>query len=312
MKCLSFLILSVLFMVLKPVMCATELVISGYVISENDGSGIPYCMIFNETSEKQGTTSDENGFFQLRIPEGHLEDVIHFSSLGYLVKTVLVKDLKSVDLKISLVPAPVELDDFVVRDFDKGEIVMYGDPEEPIRGEGTNHKQALRFLTLGKGYGVFVEPKRRDRGYFNAIEIFITPLGKPLTPMAIRIMEPKVRMKNGMREPLSNFRDVLKEPLIIRPSKTGWNEIDLKSLDISIPREKFLVIFYPLDIGEEGQWTEKGVVKYGPVIGIYDNHKVKSIYAARQLGGTHFAILKPFGVNKFRIPAVVIHWYKDK
>lgn len=308
----SLLLISLCLLCISAQLNAQEIILKGQLIDESNSEGIPYGMIFNETTEKEGTTSDEKGFFQLRLSKGTTTDKIVFSCLGYKVKTLLVSELNVENLKVSLTPSPFVLPDYVFEENDF-QLMSYGDTTLSLKSyEGDDEDYAFHFESLGKGYGVFVDPARKDKGYFKSISIFITPKGKPQTPLALRILLPNGNMQNGQMVPLSNFTDILTENVILKPEKPGWNEVNFEDLGIPIPKGKFLVIFYPLEQGEAGKWTENGKDYYGSVIGIYQDYEIKSLNAARQIGGTKFAFLKPFGVNKFNIPAMVINWYKDQ
>ena len=87
----------------------------GQLLDQKTNLGVPYAMIFNSTSEKEGTTSpDENGFFTLVLKEDSQNHFISFSSLGYEVKHISVSQLDQLDLKVYLNPTTLSLPDFVI------------------------------------------------------------------------------------------------------------------------------------------------------------------------------------------------------
>ena len=170
-----------------------EMKISGQLLDQKTNLGVPYAMIFNSTSEKEGTTSDENGFFTLVLKEDSQNHFISFSSLGYEVKHISVSQLDQLDLKVYLNPTTLSLPDFVIESLDT-ELRSYGDSTLPIKEIRENYNDhSFRYESLGKGYGVFVSPRKRDKGIFQSIEIYVTSEGKPFTPLAVRILKPKVK-----------------------------------------------------------------------------------------------------------------------
>lgn len=303
-----------LFFLVSGPLAYAQINISGYIKSKEDQTPVPYAMIINKTSGRHGTTSKKDGSFSITLPEGSESHELYFSSLGFKDVVYQVKDLIKPNMVIYLEVEPYILPEVVVDDFDKGSLGSYGDanlPLKPVSGDGTDEE--LRFESAGKGYGVFVEPRKKDKGLFQSIEIYLTPNGVPETPLGVRILVPQVKMKNAKMEPLSNFRDILTEPVILEPRGAGWNEVNVEDMNIPVPKGKFLVIFYTLDQGSQNSWSQNEQEYYGSCIGIYKSPEVPHIFAARQVrGGTHFAFLKPFGVNNFNIPAIVINYFKKK
>lgn len=88
-----------------------QFVLTGIVVDESTGEGIPFANLFVENLF-MGTGCDVDGHFKLPLPD--LTEVsIRVSSVGYATKTLQLKNKKS-PVKIQLKPQSIELEEFTV------------------------------------------------------------------------------------------------------------------------------------------------------------------------------------------------------
>lgn len=89
-----------------------EILFEGHVLENGSDKPIPYANISFLNSLK-GTSSNEEGYFYLDIPEVFLEKKVHISSLGFKDTIVSAKQIKELG-GIRMVEDTYELDEVVV------------------------------------------------------------------------------------------------------------------------------------------------------------------------------------------------------
>ena len=89
--------------------------ISGMVIDSDDSLALAYVNIYLSTNTAVGTVSNNNGYFELKIPDDSFSGKLIFSSIGYVSKSI---ELSNVSLDeefiISLKPKALKLDEMVL------------------------------------------------------------------------------------------------------------------------------------------------------------------------------------------------------
>lgn len=91
---------------------AQSVFFEGHVVDSKNGSPIPYANLSFLNSLK-GTSSDEDGYFYLEVPDAFLEKKVHISSLGYKDTIALGKALQMAK-RIKMVEETYALDEVVV------------------------------------------------------------------------------------------------------------------------------------------------------------------------------------------------------
>lgn len=89
-----------------------EVLFEGHVFEKGGNKPIPYANISFLNSLK-GTSSDEEGYFYLDIPESFLDKKVHISSLGFKDTIVSAKQIKELG-EIRMIEDTYELDEVVV------------------------------------------------------------------------------------------------------------------------------------------------------------------------------------------------------
>jgi len=110
-KISKILIITFVFLISINTNAQNSFVLSGFVKDATSGEVLPGVSIFEE-STNNGTTTDRNGFYSVKLKKG--EHKLTFSFLGYekLVKTInIVKDSK---LNIELNPSSIQLENVVI------------------------------------------------------------------------------------------------------------------------------------------------------------------------------------------------------
>lgn len=274
----------------------------GRLLSADKNEPVPYAIILNIDRKGIGTTSNKEGRFILNKGFESGSDKLFISSLGFKDITISIDQLRKLNGLIKLEPEFIDLPQITVTL--KGEMRSYGSKTEELRdSEKWAEASSMRFRSAGIGYGVFINPKPKDKGQITSMQVHVASLSSKST-LAIRMLKPNVKMQNGKLLSITEFKDLLPEVVLFEPDKVGWNEIDLENYGMPVPKEKFLIIVYPLDK------PESDLQMSYPTLSIYESHKVSQLLGARQINGNEFTFLKPFGNNKFRIPAVILNWYK--
>lgn len=91
---------------------AQSVFFEGHVVDAKNGSPIPYANLSFLNSLK-GTSSDEEGYFYLEIPESFLDKKVHISSLGYKDTITLGRSVQLAKT-VKMVEDTYELDEVVV------------------------------------------------------------------------------------------------------------------------------------------------------------------------------------------------------
>lgn len=221
-----------------------------------DRSPIPYVNVLALTEPVTGTTTDEEGNFHLNIKQ---PVNLYISAVGY--RDTLVPCHPSKFKELVLQKKNYDLAEVLVTPFSNLPMVIGYPDAEPIEG--------WQSLSPATGKGILYAPKKKEIGAFlTSIQIYIHPMGKYQTPLAIRLMAPlHAHIKRNRATPMADFIDLLPEPLLFKAEQPGWQTIDLSAYSLQMPSKGLVLIYSPLDAGEKCKWTSKdGRVCYGAVI----------------------------------------------
>lgn len=221
-----------------------------------DRSPIPYVNVLALTDPVSGTTTNEEGTFHLNIKQ---PVNLYISAVGY--RDTLVPCHPSKFKELVLQKKNYDLAEVLVTPYSNLPMVIGYPDAEPIEG--------WQSVSPAIGKGIFYIPKKKEIGTsLTSIQIYIHPMGKYQTPLAIRLMSPQhAHIKRNRATPTADFIDLLPEPLILKAEQPGWQTIDLSAYNLQMPPYGLVFIYSPLDAGEECKWTSKdGRVCYGAVI----------------------------------------------
>jgi hypothetical protein len=249
------------------------LTIKGFINDYEKGTPVSFANIAIVESGK-GTTSNNDGYFELEIDSVNISQTLNISCLSYENKRISIADLKINNInKIKL------------------RSVSYSLPEIVINNKSENSRKKsieLNKLKRSKINGLLTcdnLPKIFAR-YFNCknscFDYKISELKIGFQEHQIK-GKSKVRIRILTRGELNNGpgKDILQENLIVYVKK-GINKIDVSKYDIHMPQEGIFIAVEWLIIEEnEFEWdyidtNEKKCtdILYGPILGA--NYRQKS------------------------------------
>lgn len=230
--------------------------VKGRILS-SDKEPLQYVNVISITDKVFGTTTDETGYFNLAYNNSVW---VYVSAIGYRDTLVLLEPLRmnSIVLRQQI----YQLDEVLVHHRLKTSIWIGN--RDVARKDG-----GLRFLYPGHLQGVVFKPKSKEvNRQIHSVEIYVSDLGKSMTPMGIRILgfNKIIRQKNKAVSTEYTY-DLASQTVIFTPQDTGWQRVKLSSLNIKIPSGGIAILFYPLDKGNEYAWTDSDSKEcYGPVL----------------------------------------------
>ena len=306
---------SILFLIfaLAIQMCVAQeyVFLKGKLIAKDTNTPIPYAAI---TANKYGTTSKEDGSFTLKLPEESAGE-LYLQAIGYRDTVISADRFSHEELVIYLSTVAYSLPTaYVSSKTSRKENILAGKPEVAVLKEREG-KAIPTFVSTGAGFssGVPVNPKKKHQdGILSKISFYATEDGFPQAPTIIRILVPDTKLQKNRIYPRSKFKDLLKEPLI-HEGQAGWNTLDVEELNLPTPNKNFILLFTPLDYGDQYRWINKhqhdkdGLVEcYGMAIGTYRDKKLADIYLALQFSQGRLSYAKV----RWGTPAVAVQYVK--
>ena len=147
----------------------SQTTVTGTVTDATNGMTIPFVNVLSSNGE--ATTTDENGSFTIEISNN--EDILTFSSIGYITQTLPVGG-DNTEFLIQLKEATTSLDEVVVTALGlKRETKELGYTVQTLQSEGINEVKAVNFLDnlSGKLAGVTVSQGATGVGSSSKISI---------------------------------------------------------------------------------------------------------------------------------------------
>ncbi len=219
--------------------------IKGVVVDENN-IPIPYVNIWVE-NENIGTTSEENGSFQLNVSK---DKNLIFSAIGYKKSTTFFKE------KIVLEKEFYKLEDVVIQTSKQTKEIEIGDSKK------IHHRQLSGDKPWIYGKLFSYETKYSETSFLKSI-IFYTDSRKEKAKIKIRVYEVKDSIPTN---------DILYEDLIVTVKKgMRKNKIDVSKYKIMFPKnglivglEWLIIDFNKYDFDYKDGKSEKILVSYAP------------------------------------------------
>ncbi|MBX2895652.1 MAG: serine hydrolase [Cyclobacteriaceae bacterium] len=220
-----------------------QVIVSGKVLNQTDGSLIPYANIGIRRSSV-GTISNTDGTFSIRIPEKLKGDTLLFSALGYSKKLIPVRFLNP-DLShtILLHEQPAMLNDVVVSaKREKNKVYQMGNRD--VSGG------VLETDTLYAGYStaLLIENTQELMKHGLQFPVYLEQarlriLRNNLPSFKFRVRLNEVDSTNGQPG-----ADLLRESMVVESTmRKGWLEFDLSHLKILITKPFFVTFEQILD-----------------------------------------------------------------
>lgn len=204
---------------------AQRVFFEGYVVDSKSDSTIPYANLSFLNSLK-GTSSDEDGYFYLEIPENFLDKKVHISSLGYK-DTIALGSAVQLAKKVRMTEESYVLDEVVVAQ-------SLGDSQvlNPISSYGiksgfssaaTPWVLALYFPNIGA-----------SKKYLEKVTVFVRKEAKfkrEFSKFRLRIYDVDPKTKKPQRDL------VLKSMVLESDINEDFISLDVSAMGIKIPRE---------------------------------------------------------------------------
>ena len=289
--------------------------INGSVFDLETNSPVPFASVIN-LDDASGTTTDINGKFQLFITDTTIKKY-HITAIGFH-DTILHISYQQTGLEIFLKP--------YVYDFEEVEISGTRLRRDSIGSRSyqisvdENGKSYGTPTSSGWFNGVYVVPNiKNDNALLTSIHLYVADQGFLNSPFLLRMLIPKKTLEGSRVYSFSNFYDHLKEEIIIKTEKRGWNSFDLYDREVRMPNEPFMLLFIPLDKGDQYIWEDDmGIDRYGSVIADYRNYQfwrggIWRLFGRREelfkafYSDGKLAFWKTPG-HRFSVPAVVINY----
>ncbi|WP_027067810.1 carboxypeptidase-like regulatory domain-containing protein [Maribacter sp. Hel_I_7] len=219
----------VIFFLIVGVGHAQEVLVEGHVFDEKSKTSVPYANIsFLKTLK--GTSSDEDGYFYIDVPESYLERDVHISALGFK-DTIMSAKVISENKKIYLKEESFELEEVVVSHSLGDSQVLNPISSYSIKSGFSSAETpwvlALYFPNIGAA-----------KKYLERITIYVQKNSKfkrESSKFRLRLYD----VDKNTRKP---NHDLIRKSIILESSKTeDFVSIDLSSMGIRIPEEGIYV-----------------------------------------------------------------------
>lgn len=204
---------------------AQSVFFEGHVVDAISGDPIPYANLSFLNSLK-GTSSDEQGYFHLEIPESFLDKKVHISSLGYK-DTIAVGGTVQLAKTVKMVEDTYELDEVVVAQSLGESQVMNPISSYSIKSgfssAATPWVLALYFPNIGAA-----------KKYLETVTVFFrkeTKFKREFSKFRLRIYDVDPKTKKPRR-------DLVQKSMVLETSADKeFVSLDVSEMGIKMPRE---------------------------------------------------------------------------
>lgn len=273
--------------------------IVGQIVEADTGIPVENATII-VLQDEISTLSASDGQFKLRIKKGNKPTRrLHCYRVGYY-DTIISWKLSQKQLQIHLRPKPYELDEVVVSAKRPKEKYQIGSYDVALR-HGKDFK-----APSGSYSGAYVKNKRKYKNTVLAsLSFHIADAGKLGGSFAIRIVIPTKKVTPNKLESVNTMLDVLKEPVICTVTKRGWNKVDLREQQISLPDKDFFILLAPI-LEKEMKPSDR------MFISVYDSRPRRAAFyfAGFFEDRVFYSNPRRFGGSLCTVPALVLHCEK--
>jgi hypothetical protein len=183
-----------------------------------------------------GTVSNENGLFQLNLPDSLKENELKFSCIGYESKKIIIKKLVGLNTLL-IKPSAINLAEI--------KVVVKRNPKYKTLGNDTKTKSIIAGFTsnnLGSELAVKLNIKHKETKLKN---LKFNIVSNPFDSLVFRF---NVYNTDANGKPSKN---ILTQMVLIEPaSKTGFVEFDLDKYNIYTSEDIFIAIEWIKDYGD--------------------------------------------------------------
>lgn len=299
----------VLFISLIGIGNAQEVLLNGHVFDAKNKTAIPYANI-SILKTLKGTSSDEEGYFYIDLPETYLERQVHISALGFKDTIMSAKEI-SENKKIFLIEDTFELEEVVVSQSLGDSQVLNAVSSYSIKSGFTSAETpwvlALYFPNIGAA-----------KKYLEKITIHVQQNSKFKRASS----KFRLRLYNVDKETKKPNHDLVRKSIILESSKNeDFVTIDMSSMGIKMPDEGIYVglewLFLPYNWYTNSYLhpiDKKKVIedRFAPTFAaVYQkNQNFKTMVYG--MGEWNDFVIKAPGNNENLIPAISLKMSKKK
>lgn len=258
---------------------------SGYVYSNETKLPIQYATI-ELIDNNIGALTNKQGYFSMFLTEKNKNGLLNIRMLGYKPQSQdLNSFIKSKKDTIYLIKDTINLTEVIINSQDAN------CPQEFI---GINEKSNAVFLeNVGSQIAVFcknINPNKN--GKINSLRFYIKSGGKYNAPFRVRIYD--------VGEAGNPGRELLKENLVVTANKKKWFDVNVDSLNISVPKLGFFIAmewiftdesYYYLSEANRKKYTKQ---QYGQSLGAIEGSKLDNYTYIKSLGKGWSKVVFPF------------------
>jgi hypothetical protein len=283
--------------------CFSQHIINGKLINHTDSKPIPYANIGIENSPV-GTLSNEDGSFQIFVPEKYDGDTILFSALGFKRRHVPVSVLtQALTNEIIMEEEPTILEQVIVSS-KKKKIKSYALGNRFTQG-GFLYADSI---SAGAAMALLIDNKypsyHKDLSYpftLKKVNIFIDKNSEENFKLRLRFLQ---------RDAISDLpdKDLLKENIIVTSSiKKGWLEFDLLPYRFVASKPFYLVIEWIMEdkdrlalLNEYAEYRKANPAMVTHDSTVVDGKKIGFMSYHHFSPGTHLGVSpNPFSLNNY-------------
>jgi hypothetical protein len=299
----------IVFLLIAGACQAQEVLVEGHVFDEKTRTAVPYANIsFLKTLK--GTSSDEEGYFYIDVPEDYLEREVHISALGFkdtIMPARVIKERKKIYMK----EETFELEEVVV-------VQSLGDSQVLNPVSSYSIKSGFSSAETPWVLALYFPNIGAAKKYLEKITIHV----QQNTQFKRESSKFRLRLYDVDKDTGKPNHDLIRKSIILESSKTeDFVSIDLSSMGVKIPDEGIYVglewIFLPYN------WytntykhaiTNKKVVedRFAPTFAaVYQKNQNFKTMVYGMGEWTDFAIKAP-GNNENLIPAISLKFSKKR
>jgi len=218
-------------------------IIEGSIVNQKSKAPIPYANI-GIAKINIGTISNEDGSFSLKIPDGHQNDTLQFSALGYGKKTIALSSLLPFEKQViylnenSIILAPVTVSSKKEKNkfFELGNNSYQGGVIETDT------------IYAGRSLALLIENKQPNFYKDFYFPVYLQKAKLRIFKNNLKLLRFRVRLNLVDSLTGQPGDDLLHQSVVIESSiRNGWLEFDLSSLHLWVAKAFFVTFEQILD-----------------------------------------------------------------
>lgn len=259
--------------------------LTGYVYCDETRLPIQYATI-ELVDNNSGALTNKQGYFSIVLTEKNRKGLINIRLLGYKpISEDLNKFIKNKVDTIYLIRDTIDLTEITISS------QQINCPKEIL---GVSEKNNSAFCeNVGNQIAVFCKNVNDNKkGKINSLSFYIKSGGKYNAPFRVRLYDVD---ENGLPG-----KELLKENLIVAANKKKWFEIDIDSLNITIPKTGFFIAMEWIYTDESFHYLSEANRKkysrqqYGQILGAVESKELNDYTYLKRLGGKWYKFIIPY------------------